>query len=82
VIAGADRKFIPAQARIDGNNVVVWADGLTAPVAVRYAWADNPICNLYNAEEIPASPFRTDDWPLMSLNNLHQPIFRYTDAVR
>jgi sialate O-acetylesterase len=63
-IAGADRKFVWADARIDGEAVVVWSDKVAEPVAVRYAWAENPEgCNLYNAEGLPASPFRTDDWP-------------------
>ncbi|UCE46344.1 MAG: hypothetical protein JSW47_12055, partial [Phycisphaerales bacterium] len=62
-IAGADRKFVWADARIDGNTVVVGSDDVDKPVAVRYAWADNPVCNLYNKENLPASPFRTDDWP-------------------
>jgi sialate O-acetylesterase len=61
-VAGADRKFVPAEARIDGNAVVIWSKDAPHPVAVRYAWADNPAGNLYNAEGLPASPFRTDDW--------------------
>jgi sialate O-acetylesterase len=62
-IAGADHKFVWAEARIDGSSVVVWSKEVTHPVAVRYAWADNPACNLYNQARLPASPFRTDDWP-------------------
>ncbi len=62
-IAGADRKFVWADATIEGNTVVVSSDKVSEPAAVRYAWADNPVCNLYNKEELPASPFRTDDWP-------------------
>jgi sialate O-acetylesterase len=63
-IAGPDQKFVPAQARVRGKDVVeVSADGVSEPVAVRYAWADNPVCNLYSAEGLPATPFRTDDWP-------------------
>jgi len=62
-IAGADRKFVCAEARIDGNTVVVSSPQVPEPVAVRYAWADNPVCNLYNRAGLPASPFRTDDWP-------------------
>jgi sialate O-acetylesterase len=62
-IAGADRKFVWAEAEIEGDKVIVSSNEVSAPVAVRYAWADNPVCNLYNAEELPASPFRTDDWP-------------------
>ena len=61
-IAGADKKFYWANARIEGNTVVVWSDEVDMPLAVRYAWADNPICNLYNGINLPASPFRTDDW--------------------
>lgn len=64
-IAGADGKFVWADASIDGSTVVVRAEGVAEPVAVRYAWEDNPEgCNLYNAEGLPASPFRTDDWKL------------------
>ncbi|HEY3417272.1 MAG TPA: sialate O-acetylesterase, partial [Armatimonadota bacterium] len=58
-IAGADGKFIWADAVIDGDTVVVSSADVPIPAAVRYAWADNPICNLYNAEGLPASPFRT-----------------------
>jgi sialate O-acetylesterase len=62
-IAGADRKFVWADARIDGDTVVVSSASVPNPVAVRYAWADNPAgCNLYNAAGLPASPFRTDNW--------------------
>ena len=62
-IAGEDRKFIWADARIDGNAIVVSAGGVSKPVAARYGWAENPKCNLFNGEGLPASPFRTDDWP-------------------
>jgi sialate O-acetylesterase len=62
-IAGADRKFIWADARIDGETIVVSSHNVPSPVAVRYAWADNPSVNLYNGANLPASPFRTDDWP-------------------
>ena len=61
-IAGEDHKFVWAKAQIDGDAVVVSADSVPNPVAMRYAWADNPVCNLYNKEGLPASPFRTDDW--------------------
>ena len=57
-IAGADKKFVWAQAKIEGDNVVVWSDAVAAPKYVRYAWADNPDNpNLYNKEGLPASPF-------------------------
>jgi len=62
-IAGADKKFVWADAKIDGNTVVVSSDKVSEPAAVRYAWADNPVCNFYNKEDLPASPFRTDKWP-------------------
>ncbi len=61
-IAGADHQWGWAQARIEGDQVIVSSSEVKAPVAVRYAWADNPDCNLYNAAGLPASPFRTDDW--------------------
>jgi sialate O-acetylesterase len=60
-IAGRDGRFVPAEARIERSRVIVWKEGLEHPVAVRYAWADNPAgANLYNREGLPASPFRTD----------------------
>ena len=62
-IAGADHKFVWAKASIEGGAVVVSSDSVPNPVAVRYAWADNPACNLYNKEGLPASTFRTDDFP-------------------
>jgi sialate O-acetylesterase len=62
-IAGENQKFVWADAKIVGDNVVVSSDQVPEPVAARYAWADNPLCNLYNKEVLPASPFRTDDWP-------------------
>jgi sialate O-acetylesterase len=61
-VAGEDRKFVWAQARIQGSDILVWSDEVAAPVAVRYAWADNPVCNLFNKDGLPAFPFRTDDW--------------------
>lgn len=59
-IAGADKKFVPAKAEIQGNTVVVSAEGITDPQAARYAWANVPDVNFYNQEGLPASPFRTD----------------------
>ncbi|NOR75417.1 MAG: 9-O-acetylesterase [Draconibacterium sp.] len=61
-IAGADKKFVWAEAKIEGDEVVVWSTKVKNPVALRYAWANNPICNLYNGADLPASPFRTDSW--------------------
>jgi sialate O-acetylesterase len=60
-IAGADKKFVWAKAVIAGDKVIVWNDAVATPLYVRYAWADNPVNpNLYNKENLPASPFRTD----------------------
>jgi sialate O-acetylesterase len=60
-IAGADKKFVWAKAKIEGDKVIVWNETITAPMYVRYAWADNPVNpNLHNREGLPASPFRTD----------------------
>lgn len=64
VIAGADRKFFFADAKIDGDTVIVASPRVPVPVAVRYGWADLPKVNLFNAADWPASTFRTDDWPL------------------
>jgi len=62
-IAGPDRKFVYAKAEVQGNEVVVWSEAVESPVAVRYGWDFAPECNLYNAAGLPASPFRTDEWP-------------------
>ncbi len=63
-VAGADRRFVEAQAVIVNDFVVVRSIEVAEPVAVRYAWAINPAeCNLFNKEGFPASPFRTDNWP-------------------
>ncbi|NDC75228.1 9-O-acetylesterase [bacterium] len=62
-VAGSDRVWVEAEARIEGNTVLVSAQGLAAPVAVRYAWAAFPRANLTNREGLPAASFRTDDWP-------------------
>lgn len=62
-VAGADHKFHWAQARIEGDDVVVSSSEVPNPAAVRYAWGDSPVCNLFNRDGLPASPFRTDDWP-------------------
>jgi sialate O-acetylesterase len=62
-IAGEDRKFKWAQAKIDGDTVIVWSPEVVNPVAVRYGWSNNPAVNLVNGAGLPASPFRTDTWP-------------------
>jgi sialate O-acetylesterase len=61
-VAGEDRKWVWAKARIEGNEVIVSSPEVKAPAAVRYAWANNPDCNLFNGAGLPASPFRSDDW--------------------
>ncbi len=61
-IAGPDKKFVWGKAIIENGKVVVRADGISEPAAVRYAWAANPDANLRNGANLPASPFRTDDW--------------------
>jgi sialate O-acetylesterase len=70
-IAGGDHKFVWAKARVVGPAAIeVWSDQVADPVAVRYAWADNPVCNLYSDEGLPVTPFRTDDWPGVTIHNL------------
>ncbi|CEK13062.1 sialate O-acetylesterase [Chthonomonas calidirosea] len=68
-IAGSDKQWHWADAQIDGNSVVLSSPDVPNPVAVRYAWADNPECNLYNGAGLPAFPFRTDDWTEITRNN-------------
>ncbi len=71
-ICGEDKKWVWAKASIIGgskkgtNQIEVSADGVAKPVAVRYAWADNPICNVFSAEGLPVTPFRTDDFPMIT----------------
>jgi sialate O-acetylesterase len=57
-IAGKDQVWHPAAGRIEGQTIVLKSAAVNEPVAVRYAWDDNPVCNLYNAAGLPASPFR------------------------
>ena len=62
-IAGADQKFVAADAKIDGDTVVVSSPDVPSPVAVRYAWVNYPVgCNLFNAAGLPAAQFRSDNW--------------------
>lgn len=68
-IAGADHKFHWADAKIVGNCVEVSCKDVPRPLAVRYAWAHNPLGNLYNGAGLPASPFRTDCWQGVTINN-------------
>ncbi|MBQ6284002.1 MAG: exo-alpha-sialidase [Bacteroidales bacterium] len=62
-IAGADKVWHWAEARISGSEVIVSSPEVSNPKAVRYGWGANPVCNLFNSEGLPAWPFRTDDWP-------------------
>ncbi|MEM7477384.1 MAG: sialate O-acetylesterase [Planctomycetota bacterium] len=63
-IAGEDKKFVWAKAKVGkGNTIEVWSDEVPNPVAVRYAWANNPVCNMFDNMNLPLTPFRTDDWP-------------------
>jgi sialate O-acetylesterase len=65
-IAGADKKFVWAKATIVGDNVIVQSLEVAKPIAVRYGWANYPVVNLWNKEGLPASPFRTDDFPMIT----------------
>ena len=69
-ICGEDKQFVWAEARIKGKSQVeVWAESVKKPIAVRYAWANNPVCTLYGrdgAVTLPVTPFRTDDFPMVT----------------
>ena len=67
VISGEGREFVPAQARIDGSTILVSSPAISDPVAVRYNWASFPDGNLYNADGLPASLFRSDTWPTATM---------------
>jgi sialate O-acetylesterase len=69
-IAGPDKKFVWAEAKIEGNTVIVSSPSVKEPVAVRYNWADNPDGNLYSKVMLPAYPFRTDDWEGITVKNV------------
>lgn len=63
-VAGGDHKFVKAKAKVTGKDTIeVSAEGVSEPASVRYAWADNPVCNIYSGDGLPLTPFRTDDWP-------------------
>ena len=69
-IAGKDKKFYPAVAKIEDDNTIrVSSESVENPVAVRYAWADNPVVNLFNSHDLPLTPFRTDEWLGVTANN-------------
>lgn len=69
-IAGDDKKWVWAKAKVlpDGR-IEVWSDEVKAPVAVRYGWANNPVVNMFNSAGLPLTPFRTDDFPGVTVNN-------------
>ncbi len=72
-IAGADQRFVWADAEISGNDVILTASGVAGPVAARYAWDMNPVANLANKEGLPAFPFRTDTFPMVTEGKLGGP---------
>ena len=59
-VAGTDGNYVAAQAKVDGDTLMVWSASVSDPVSVRYAWADDPVCNLVNQAGLPAGPFRSD----------------------
>lgn len=66
-ICGEDKKWVWADAKIAGNDTIeVWSDEVSAPIAVRYAWAENPVCNVYSKIGLPMTPFRTDDFRMVT----------------
>jgi sialate O-acetylesterase len=65
-IAGADQKFVWAKAEVRGNKVIVSSPQASTPAAVRYGWADYPVVNLWSKDGLPASPFRTDNFPMIT----------------
>ncbi len=66
-ICGEDKKWVWADAKITGANTIdVWSDAVAQPIAVRYAWAENPVCNVLSKDGLPMTPFRTDDFPMIT----------------
>jgi len=63
-IAGADRKFVAAEAQLQDGGVIVSSPKVPNPVAIRFGWANYPVVNLWNKDGLPATPFRTDDFPI------------------
>jgi sialate O-acetylesterase len=61
-IAGNDKIFYPAQSKISGNKLIVWSDKVSAPVAVRFAFSNTAVANLFSKSGLPVTPFRSDDW--------------------
>jgi sialate O-acetylesterase len=73
-LAGADRRWVPAEARFDGDRIVLHSPAVPAPVAARYAWVNNPSeANVVGGDGLPLPPLRTDDWPLESAGRHYQP---------
>ena len=72
-VAGADKVFYPAKAIIKDNKVIVSSESVPKPVAVHYGWADDDTeINLFNKENFPASPFRTDNWEMITANEIYK----------
>jgi len=66
-IFGEDKKWVWADAKLVGNDrIEVFAQGVAKPVAVRYAWSDNPVCNVFSRDGLPLTPFRTDNFPMIT----------------
>ena len=65
-IAGEDKKFVPATAKIVKDKIEVSSKDVAKPIAVRYAWSDNPVCNVFSKDGLPLTPFRTDDFPMLT----------------
>jgi sialate O-acetylesterase len=76
-LAGSERKFFWAKGEIQGERVILTSKDVNQPIAIRYAWANNPIGNLYNKEGLPAFPFRSDNWILV----LKAPDFKAMDRA-
>ena len=73
-LAGADRRWMPAEARFEGDRIVLNSPAVPAPVAARYAWVNNPSeANIVGGDGLPLPPLRTDDWPLESAGRRYQP---------
>jgi sialate O-acetylesterase len=73
-LAGADHRWVPAEARLEGDGIVLRSAAVPAPVAARYAWVDNPSeANVIGGDGLPLAPLRTDDWPLESAGRRYQP---------
>lgn len=72
-IAGKDQQFVWAEGEITSENqITVWSDEVSKPVAVRYAWANNPVCNMYSRDGLPMTPFRTDEWKGVTEGVVHR----------